>query len=56
MEPFIILGIAAVLLVIFVVIWNQRSHRTASRPAQTPDLPRKDQVRENTAARNGQER
>ena len=56
MEPFILLGVAAVLLVIFAVIWNQRSHRTTSRPVPTPDLPRQDQVTESTAARTGQER
>ncbi len=56
MEPFILLGVAAVLLVIFAVIWNQRSHRTTTHPVPTPDLPRQDQVTESTAARNGQER
>ena len=56
MEPFMLLGIAAVLLVIFAVIWNQRSLRTTSRPVPTPDLPRQDQVTESTATRTGQER
>lgn len=56
MEPFIVLGIAAVLLVIFAIIWNQRSRRTTSRPVPTPELPRQDQVREKPVQMNGQER
>ena len=54
MEPFMLLGIAAVLLVIFAVIWNQRSHRTTARPVPTPDLPRQDQVTKHPAGSSDQ--
>ncbi|MFN8662255.1 MAG: hypothetical protein U0075_10215 [Thermomicrobiales bacterium] len=31
MEPFVILAIAAVILVILVVLWQQRTHRATDR-------------------------
>jgi hypothetical protein len=31
MEPFVILAIAAVILVVLVVLWQQRTHRTTNR-------------------------
>jgi hypothetical protein len=46
MEPYVILAIAAVLLVIFVVLWQQRTHRASNRttgelsnPSRQPARP-----------------
>ncbi|MDQ2651644.1 MAG: hypothetical protein M3Z20_01255 [Chloroflexota bacterium] len=41
MEPFIILAVAAVLLVVLVVLWQQRTHRATNRTtAEISNPPR----------------
>lgn len=39
MEPFVILAIAAVILVIFVVVWQQRTHRATDRTTREMSNP-----------------
>lgn len=41
MEPFVVLAIAAVILVVLVVVWQQRTHRATDRTtAELSNPPR----------------
>lgn len=43
MEPFVILAIAAIAVVVFFLVWNNRSRQSRSRPEDTNRLTGRNQ-------------